>query len=194
MHRFISFAFVLVVLLLSADHAHAQRASSPRGEASTQIGEDWIIVDYSRPILRGRTEIFGSGDEYGQTVTGPAPVWRVGANKSTRLHTETALMIGGVRVAAGEYSIFVDLAQDGWTFIVSSHEAKESGREEGDGLWGAYQYTDDQDVVRAPMIVSEIEASADQFTIGFFDVTDQGGTLSMMWENTMASIPFMVAP
>ena len=193
MHRFISYTFILAFLLLLTDHAYAQRPSSPRGEASTQIGEDWIIVDYSRPILRGRTEIFGSGDEYGQMVTGPAPVWRAGANKSTRFHTETDLMIGGVNVVAGEYSIFVELAQDGWTFILSSHEAKESGREEGDGLWGAYGYTDDKDVVRAPMTVSELDISLDQFTIGFINVTDQGGILVMVWETTMASIPFMIA-
>ncbi|MCY4172088.1 MAG: DUF2911 domain-containing protein [Bacteroidetes bacterium] len=177
MHRFISLTFVVVCLFLLTDHAHAQRASSPRGEASTQIGEDWIIVDYSRPILRGRTEIFDSGDEYSQMVTGPAPVWRAGANKSMRLHTETALIIGGVNIAAGEYSTFVELSQYGWMFILSSHEAKESGREEGDGLWGVYEYTDDKDVVRAPMIVSELDISLDQFTIGFINVTDKGGFL-----------------
>lgn len=101
-------------------------------------------------------------------------------------------MIGDVEIAAGEYSVFVDLSQDGWTFILSTHAAKESGRAPGEGIWGAYGYTSDKDVVRAPMTTSETTHSADQFTIGFFDVTEEGGVLSMTWEHTMASIPFAV--
>ena len=192
MNRLNTVILLLILLLFGASDTLAQRSASPRGEASTQIGEAWIFVDYGRPILRGRTGIFGSGEDYGTMVTGPAPVWRAGANKSTRLHTEIPLMIGDVEVAAGEYSIFVDLSQDGWTFILSSHEAKDSGRAPGEGLWGAYGYTSDKDVVRTPMTVSEMMTSADQFTIGFFDVTEDGGVLSMMWETTMASVPFTI--
>ena len=192
MYRFSTALFLLAFLLLGASDAFSQRPSSPRGEASTQIGEAWIIVDYGRPILRGRTGIFGSDEDYGTMVTGPAPVWRAGANKSTRLHTEVPLMIGDVQIAAGEYSVFVDLSQDGWTFILSTHAAKDSGRAPGDGIWGAYGYTADKDVVRVLMTVSEMTHSADQFTIGFFDVTEAGGILSMMWEHTMASVPFTV--
>jgi len=193
MYRFFTAPLLFVSLILISNSAVAQRPSSPRGEASTQIGDAWIVVDYSRPILRGRTNIFGSGEDYGTMVTGPAPVWRAGANKSTRLSTDVSLMIGGVQVDTGEYSIFVNLKEGNWTFILSSHQAKESGREPGEGLWGAYEYTDDKDVVRAPMLLDELEVSVDQFTIGFYDVTDQGGILAMMWEDTLASIPFMVA-
>ena len=192
MHRIKTTTLFFVLLLIGADYAYAQRPASPRGEASTQIGEAWIIVDYGRPILRGRTGIFGSGEEYGTTVTGPAPVWRAGANKSTRLHTEVPLMIGGTEIPAGEYSVFVELDQGNWTLILSTHEAKESGRAPGDGLWGSYNYTPDKDVVRAAMMVEDVGFSIDQFTISFFDVTETGGTLAMAWESTMATIPFTV--
>ncbi|MCY4673423.1 MAG: DUF2911 domain-containing protein [Bacteroidetes bacterium] len=192
MHRIKTTTLFFVLLLIGADYAYAQRPASPRGEASTQIGEAWIIVDYGRPILRGRTGIFGSGEEYGTTVTGPAPVWRAGANKSTRLHTEVPLMIGGTEIPAGEYSVFVELDQGDWTLILSTHEAKESGRAPGDGLWGSYNYTPDKDVVRAAMMVEDVGFSIDQFTISFFDVTETGGTLAMAWESTMATIPFTV--
>ena len=88
----------------------------------------------------------------------------------------------------------MDLSQDRWTFILSTHEAKDSGGDPGEGLWGAYGYTPDKDVLRTPMIVSEMAHRADQFTIGFFDITEEGGVLSMMWENTIASLPFSIAP
>ena len=77
--RPVNFVVFLVVLLGVADVAQAQPAS-PRGDAATQIGETWITVNYGRPILRGRTNIFGAGDSYGQTVNAGAPVWRAGAN------------------------------------------------------------------------------------------------------------------
>ena len=44
-------------------------------------GGKWIEVTYSRPMLRGRTDIFGKGADYGKTVNGGAPVWRAGANR-----------------------------------------------------------------------------------------------------------------
>ncbi len=190
--RAVNFVVFLVVLLAVADVAQAQPAS-PRGDAATQIGETWITVNYGRPILRGRTNIFGEGESYGQTVYSDAPVWRAGANKSTRLKTTADLQFGTHTLPAGEYSVFVELKADGWTLIFSNHTAKDNFRDEGDGLWGAYNYTDDKDVFRVPMMVEQIDSSLDQFTILFIDVTDSGGTLAMFWEDTMASAPFTLA-
>ena len=74
--------FTLVILALAAAVAVAQppNPASPRTSANTQIGDHWIRVDYSAPILRGRQGIFGSGDSYGQKVLAGAPVWRAGAD------------------------------------------------------------------------------------------------------------------
>jgi len=191
--RTISAAAVLTILLFCADFAVAQRPASPRGEAATQIGDAWITVDYGRPILRGRNGIFGSGDSYGDRVIGNAPVWRLGANKSTRLMTETDLQFSTGTLAAGEYSVFAILAEDEWTLIFSSHEAKNSGREEGPGIWGAYGYSEDNDVLRVPMMVHTTPMSLDQFTICFLDVTDQGGTLSAAWDTAKAMVSFQIA-
>ncbi len=194
MHKFTRFGLFFAILSLSAMDANAQRPLSPRGEAATQIGDHWIVVDYGRPILRGRTDIFAQGDDYGGLVKGVAPVWRAGANKSTRLMTEVPLRFGDTVVPSGEYSLFVDLkANDDWTLIISAHAAKESGRAPGDGLWGSYGYTPDKDVARVPMNVSESAQSTDQFTIGFYDVSEEGGVLALCWANTMATIAFEVA-
>ena len=179
------------VALVGLDTACAQnRAKSPRGEAATQIGEAWITVDYGRPILRGRQGIFGAGEEYGQKLFAGAPVWRVGANKSTRFHTEADLMFGDQKLPAGEYSIFIDLKPEQWTLIFSTHAAKDSGRAPGDGLWGSYNYTADKDVIRVPMGVDALEASVDQFTISFMDVSSSGGTLAVIWDNVIGATSF----
>src|SRR5579859_797558 len=92
---------IFVSLALSAGLALAQdkKPLSPHGTAATQVGGKWandaqgqsrysdgkwIEVDYSRPILRGRADIFGSGADYGKKVTAGAPVWRAGANQTTK--------------------------------------------------------------------------------------------------------------
>ena len=49
-----------------------------------------------------------------QLILVGAPIWRVGANQTTRLKTETDLMFGGQRLAAGEYSVFADLEEGGY--------------------------------------------------------------------------------
>ena len=185
------------------------RPASPRGTAETVVGGQyvktengqryeggkWIEIDYSRPILRGRSGIFGEGAEYGKTLNAGAPVWRAGANKSTRLKTEVPLEIGGKTVPAGEYSLFVELkSPTEWTLIVSSHAAQDRfSRDEKVALWGAYGYTPDKDVARAPMTVEQIPFSVDQLTWGFSDVTNQGGTMRLYWDRSMASVPFKVA-
>ena len=191
--RTVTTVAAFAALFLVVDQVHAQRPASPRGEAATQIGEAWITVDYGRPILRGRTSIFGSGDSYGDQVVGRAPVWRVGANKSTRINTETDMQFGTGTLAAGEYSVFAELSEDEWTLIFSSHEAKDSGREEGPGIWGAYGYSQDMDVLRVPMHVHQHDVSVDQFTISFQNVTSDGGTLAMMWEHVKVTVDFNVA-
>ena len=201
--RSVTLVGLFIVLLIGADMAYAQRPASPRGEASTQIGGEyeerryengkWIVVDYSRPILRGRTNIFGKGDTYGEMLNAGAPVWRAGANKSTRFMTEGDLTFGGQTLPAGEYSMFVDLKADGWTLIFSNHAAKDNFRDAGDGLWGSYNYTDDKDVLRVPMAVSEHTDSFDQLTISFVNMSKMAGTLAIMWETTMATVDFTLA-
>ena len=188
------------VLAITASVAQAQRPASPRGEAAVQVGGEyqerryvggkWIAVDYGRPILRGRTGIFGAGEAYGTAVNAGAPVWRAGANKSTRLMTELDLKFGDKVLPAGEYSVFVELKDGEWTLILSTHAAKDGFREPGEGLWGAYNYTPDKDVVRVKMELGELPMSHEQFTISFTDMTDSGGNLVMLWEKTVATAAF----
>ena len=112
------FAFLLV---LSSTACAQERVASPRGESSTQIDGNWIVVDYGRPILRGRTQVFGEGEEYGVEITSGAPVWRAGANQSTRFMIDADLEIGGSQISSGEYTLFVELGEDEWTLILSNH-------------------------------------------------------------------------
>ena len=143
-------AFSLAVASIAAQQPPA-RPMSPDGSAQAQVlgkwvkgdqpaftlgrenyvGGKWIEVTYGRPLQRQR-DLFGSGPNYGKavndvgTATFPAPpVWRAGANVSTRLKSEVALNFGGKTVPAGEYTMFIDLkGPTEWTLIISSWPAQ----------------------------------------------------------------------
>src|SRR5258706_8204992 len=122
---------ILAVSLLLAGSvivsAQEKRPLSPGGTASTMVGGTWsapdkdgnrkytdghwIEVAYSRPMLRGRADVFGKGADYGKGVNAGAPVWRAGANQTTRLTTEVPLTIGGKRIEPGSYDVFVQLKE-----------------------------------------------------------------------------------
>lgn len=184
-----------MTLAIAATVVAAQegRVASPAGSSSTQLGQNgkWLEITSGRPIRRGR-DIWGSGADYGKSLRGNAPVWRAGANVSTRLMTEAALTIGDKTVAPGEYSLFIDLkSPTDWTLIVSSFKAKRSGSDPQAGaLWGAYEYTPEKDVARVAMTVQKLPIAIDQLTWDFADVSAQGGKIVLLWDTVAASAPF----
>ena len=211
-------ALVAISVMVSAQQT--QRPMSPAGSAQAQVlgkwvkgerpaftlgreqyqGGKWIEITYGRPLQRGR-DLFGSGASYGKAVndvgtpTFPAPpVWRAGANQTTRLKTEVPLVLGTKTVPAGEYSLFIDLVKPTeWTLIVSTWPAqKKFDANDKTALWGAYGYTPDKDVVRVPMKVDTLPFAVDQLTWTFLDMKSDGGRIALMWGNTLASTPFTV--
>ena len=187
--------------------------ASPAGTAATQVSGrwveeqvqgqtskvpryregKWISVEYSRPILRSRPEIFGKGADYGKTVNAGSPVWRAGANQTTRLKTEVPLVMGGKTVPAGEYSVFVDLKEGAWTLILSTQPYQKTyDPNNKTDTWGSDSYDPKFDVARAPMAVAAGTVTVDQFTIGFVNMTTQSGTLAMWWEKTIATASFTI--
>ena len=207
---------------IGAQQAAPPRPMSPDGSVQTQVlgqwvkparpaftlgretyeGGKWIEITFGRPLQRGR-DLFGSGDNYGKAANDvgsanlPAPpVWRAGANKSTRLKSEVNLVLGATTVPAGEYSLFVDLKLPAWTLIVSRWGALDKyDPNSKDALWGAYNYTADRDVVRVPMTLEKLPFEVDQLTWAFLDMKNDSGRIALMWGNTLASTPFRaVAP
>ena len=184
--------------------AQARRILSPPGHSAVQVGGTfdpvqygylggrWIDVRYGRPLKRGR-DLFGPPD-WAEMLNDGAPVWRAGANQSTRLVTEAPLIIGGTRVEPGEYTLFIELADDVWTFILSSWPAQTTyDYENRDALFGAFDYTADRDVLRTPMALETLPAAFDQLSWQFLDMTARGGRLALIWGTKMASVRFTAA-
>ena len=197
---------ILVNVLATGDVTFAQgrRPASPPGSSATQVGGRhderrgyvggrWIEITYGRPIKRGR-DLFGPPD-FADALADGAPVWRAGANISTRLLTEIPLVIGGKTIAPGEYTVFIDLKRDDWTLVISTWPAQLNGFNTDDktALFGAYDYTPDKDVVRTPMTLEVLPHSFEQLSWEFLDVTDTGGRLALLWDEQLASVSFTIA-
>ena len=196
----------LVAITSTLVLAQSRRPASPTGASAAEVGARmeptnsgepvykrgrWIDVTYGRPIKRGRNVFGGAGASYGKTVNPDAPVWRAGANESTQLKTDVPLVINGKTIAPGTYTMFIDLKPNNWTLIVSTWQAqKDYDANNKKELWGAYDYTPDKDVVRAPMKLETLPHAHEQLSWEFLDVTDAGGTLAIVWDKTMASVPF----
>jgi hypothetical protein len=198
-------AAIAILVAGSMAQTPVRKPASPAGTAATQIGgkyvdvqggqryQDgkWIEVTYNRPIKRGRQNLFGAGADYGKAVSDGSPVWRAGANQTTRFKTEVPLVFDGKTLPAGEYSVFVELKENAWTLIFSNWPAQEKYDPNNKAaLWGSYGYTPDKDVLRAAMKVETLPLSIDQFTIAFIDMSATGGTLAMCWDTTMATVSF----
>jgi len=187
--------------------AQGGKPASPAGTAATQVqgkydtsgaepvykGGKWIEITYGRPIKRGR-DLFGGKDaNYGKAVNPDAPVWRAGANNTTQLKNELPMVVNGKTIAPGTYTMFIDLKPNSWTLIVSNLKAQARYDPNNKAeIWGAYDYTNAKDVVRAPMTMATLPWSIDQLTWEFTDMTDAGGKMTIMWDKTAASVPFKV--
>jgi hypothetical protein len=208
-----SIALALAALSISAAGLAAQTRPevklppSPRGSAEIQVGGawkgtgdtrqysggSWITVDYGRPILRGRENIFGSGATYGQAVSDGAPIWRAGANETTRLTTQATLVVGTTTLAPGVYNVLVDLKESGWTLVLTNQPAQTKyDPNEKILLYGAYNYNPKFDVARTPMRMSTVDTPVEQFTIGFVGVQADSASLYMAWDRTVAIATFAV--
>ncbi len=189
-------AAVMTLCLAGAVSLQGQerRQASPDGTSATQVNGRWIEIVYGRPILRGRTNIFGTAADYGKTLFDGGTVWRAGANVSTRLKTDVALEIGGKRVDPGEHVMLIDLKGPGdWTLILTSQPYTQTFNPQNTKeLYGGFNYRPEFDVARTPMKTESLPFTVDQLTWSFTDVTPSGGTLRIAWERVMASAPFKI--
>lgn len=205
-----SVAVVGILAACGAASAQGTRPLSPSGSASAHVqgtwtnpgqrtfalgggtyeGAKWIEITYGRPLKRGR-DVFGSGADYGKASLIGAPIWRAGANVSTQLVTEVPLKIGTATVKPGTYTLFVDLKENNWTFVVSTLPAQQKyDPNEKVAVWGGYNYTPDKDVVRVKMKLETLPHAHEQLSWEFVDMTKTGGTIALTWDKTQALVPF----
>lgn len=166
-------------LLTCAALCFAGNPQSPSAQTSATIGGKTITIKYSAPSLRGR-QMFGAEGRISKDPTWP--VWRAGADEATALHTDADLVINGLVVPKGNYTIFALVNPTlPWDLIINKQT----------GQWGL-SYDAKQDLGRVPMTMTKPSAPIETFKITLSGTGGNKGKLQMEWENVIASVPFTV--
>ena len=79
---------------------------SPSAKLEQKVGLTDVVLEYSRPGVKGRT-IFGDLVPYGK-------LWRTGANKNTMITFSTDATVDGQTLKAGSYAIFTKPGLESW--------------------------------------------------------------------------------
>jgi Protein of unknown function (DUF2911) len=178
-------AAALAVVALAAP-AFAQQPRAPRETVKASVGGKTVSVEYGRPSLKGR-----SFDELIKQLPDDR-IWRAGVDQVTTLTTETALSVGGKKVPAGKYSVYVHAPESGdYSFVLNKDlgvPLKEIFAAAPPNLanepWPHIDdYTKavgDKEVARAGMKKLDVKAPADLFTITAAPA-GKGTTLTFTW-------------
>lgn len=122
-------------------------------------------------------------------------IWRMGADYATVLHTDADLEIGGLAVPKGDYTLYAELAKDGWKLIVNKQLMNAAGTR---AQWGVANAKGDttndpaKEVGRTAFTMGKPAATVDTLKITLTKTDDTHGMLQVAWENTTASVPFTV--
>ena len=161
----------LLLLAVTSASGQEQKILSPRDSVYLTFGHDSISVNYGRPSMRGRV-IMGSLVPWNQ-------VWRTGANLATHLRTNFDLMMDGVPLPRGVYTLWTLPSPTGWKIILNKQT----------GQWGT-RYDERQDLARFDATVDHLDSPIDTFTIALQAAGPSSGRLVLSWENTRVWTPF----
>ncbi|MEX6626587.1 DUF2911 domain-containing protein [Tenacibaculum salmonis] len=148
------------------DRSPMDAASYP---SSSRISDKLIKVIYSRPQLKRRA------------ISKLAPnekVWRTGANEAPEITFYKDVNFGGKEVKAGTYTLFTIPGDKEWTIILNTAK----------NVWGAYSYSESEDVVRVSASVSKSKKSIEAFSI-VFNGQENDATMYLGWGKLIVSVP-----
>ena len=167
-------ALGIVAIVTRAAHLQfGSRYTSPPASVATKVAGKRISIEYYAPSMHGRKVMDG--------LVPFGEVWCTGANWATKITTEGNLEIGGLKLAAGSYSIWTVPNEKEWTLIIN----KQTGQFH-------LNYDSSRDLGRTKMEVKKLPAPVETFTIELRPDTGNTGILALLWETTEASIPFTV--
>lgn len=142
---------------------------SGRGKAEAQVGDATVTLDFGTPVKRGR-EIWGALVAYGE-------VWRTGANRATHLTTDRDLVVGGLDVPAGTYTLYSIPGADESVLMINRMTDQ-----------GGTTYDASQDLGRVALEHREVATPVEVFNI---EVRDAGGSheLVLAWDRRELFVP-----
>jgi hypothetical protein len=163
-------------ITMNTEHLPLATRKSPLDSLTFQVGSAVVKLCYGRPSARGRTMIGGEAVPFGR-------LWRTGANEPTMIHTSGPIVVAGVPVPAGSYSIYSIPDPKSWQIIVN-RSITQWGEEHG--------YTDAVKAQEVGHGAADATALAQPVeTLTFRTEAGAGGKVSLVleWEKTRVTIP-----
>ena len=148
---------------------------SPFSKIEQVVGLTDVTINYSRPALRNRV-IMGELVPYGE-------MWRAGANANTTIEFSDAVMLGGQKLEAGKYAIFIRPGVSMWEVFFYT-------KTDNGGLPGEWDPKAVAAVAEIP--TTTLENPVESFTISIDDLDQNGAQLNFRWEKTQTSLKLEV--
>jgi hypothetical protein len=160
-----------LALLVSDLPAQERKILSPRDSVFLKLDTNVVSVNYGRPSMRGR-KIMGDLVPWNK-------VWRTGANQATHFRTNFDMVLGGVPVPRGTYTLWTLPSPTGWRFILNKQT----------GQWGT-NYDERQDLARFDAVMKELPAPVETLTVALEPTGKTAGIMRLSWENISVSAAF----
>lgn len=148
---------------------------SPKDSAKISLNDLDLKVEYNRPSKRER-EIFGALVPFNK-------VWRTGANEATTFSTNKDLMIDGVLLKKGKYTIWSVPMNESWKVMFNTKQYEWGVDEKMEPMWDP-----NYDAVEIEVPTQQLDTTVERFTIAF-DNTTGNLKLTMAWDDTLVEVP-----
>ena len=164
-----------IVASISVEAQINTPAPSPSAKLMQTVGLTEVMIDYSRPNMRGR-EVYGNLVPFDK-------LWRTGANAYTKITFDTDVSIGGKEVKAGTYSIFTKPGASTWDVFFYTDIV-------GGGTPSKWE--ESKVVAQVNVPVYKMDMPVETFTITVDDVMSNVASIGIIWANTYVAVPFTV--
>ncbi|WP_456439140.1 DUF2911 domain-containing protein [Psychroserpens sp.] len=151
---------------------------SPKDTVEFKLNDLKLEVFYNRPSKKGR-EVFGALVPFNK-------VWRTGANEATTFETNKDLMVDGIYIPSGKYSIWTVPNDSVWKVMLNKKQYPWGVDEQMQPLWDP-----NYDLLEIDVPTEALSKVVEQFTIAFDNSTDDL-KLTMAWDKTKIAVPLVV--
>ena len=165
-----SFLILLTLIIVTSSFAQLKSPNaSPRSNITQIIGLVSVNLDYSRPSKKSR-EIFGGLVPYNK-------IWRTGANNPTTISFSDYVKINNQLISAGEYHLYSVPTESTLDLVIY---------EKTDASGSLPTFDKSKVIARVSSDFIDLPNTVETFTISFENISNNGSTLNIMWDNKLA--------
>jgi hypothetical protein len=149
--------------------------TSARREASAQVGDATVTVNYGSPGKRGR--VLWNG------LVSYDIIWVSGSHWATAVEFSEDVIVEETTVPAGMYAFFTIPGRESWTLILNKNYDQHL----------AEDYEQAEDVLRVEVEPETLDEVVQRLTYEVEETAPGEGEISLMWDQLRVSMPFTVA-